>query len=113
MATPTVTARLGDLYQAQLTRAAPDKTAALRGYLLLGFAGSGVDMRPYTREIQRLLNEDLAPELEAALRRLLDSRVAAAPAGRCEDAPAVLELPAFAPERFEEADPLLSVGMDF
>lgn len=108
MATPTITARLSALYQQQLGQGATDKTTALRAYLLLGFAGSGVDMRPFQREIQRLLAEDLAPEVERALRGVLDG----------SDQPAALELlipqPALEDAPAEDGgDPLLSVGMDF
>lgn len=102
-------ARLGPLVEQQLVEGCrSNASAALRAYLLLGMAATGISMQPFQRDIRRALAEDLAPAIERALRQLLDG----------SDRPGVLE------QRFvvssgasldeaDDGDPMLRVGMDF
>lgn len=110
MSTPPLRVRLGELYQAQLDQASTNTSAALRAFLLLGFAAAGVDMRPLQREVRRALAEDLPAAVVKALRLLLDG----------SDRPGMLDqiiFPSAAPpaevQELDGADPLLSVGHDF
>jgi len=112
--TAPIRVRLGELIETQLAHAGANTSAALRAYLLLGFASASVDMTPFRRDIQRSLAENLPPELLAALAALVGSR----PTGvgqvsyTCRTATITTPPPDdIAPDDLD-ADPFADVGVD-
>lgn len=92
--------RLGPAIEAQLAAAGPNLSAAMRAYLLLGFAAAGVDMAPLRREVARAAAEELPAGVLAALGRL---GLGGPPLGRESISTPIRD-------EIDDSDPLMSVG---
>lgn len=108
-----IRARLGELIETQLEAASPNTSAALRAYVLLGFAATGVDMAPFDQEIRRTAAAGISPNVRAALDRIQSERPTGVLQASYALPPSIEAAPDQGRDLLEELlDPFMSAGVE-